>query len=115
MLFLGTDKILFQFYAEPAIKALANDPFVDDCIILTEKQPEYTMSGPSADRLYSAPPERQPGTYRKSVRFGQWLIIPEGTRVSRISEHDSIVFVYSPASGGFEHVPAGMRSGTVPP
>jgi len=115
MLFLGTDKILFQFYAEPAIKALANDPFVDDCIILTEKQPEYTMSGPSADRLYSAPPEQQPGTYRKSVRFGQWLIIPEGTRVSRISEHDSIVFVYSPASGGFEHVPAGMRSGTVPP
>jgi hypothetical protein len=70
------------------------------------------MSGPSADRLYDAPAEQQADAYRKSVRFERWLIIPEGTRASRISERDSVVFVYSPVSESFEHVAAGSRSGT---
>jgi hypothetical protein len=108
MVFLGSNSPLFQAYAEPAIKALANNPVVDDCIVLTERQPQYSMSGPSADRFYGALNKERPGILGKPVRFNQWLMIPEGARTSRVPLQDSMVFVYSPASRTFHQAPAVM-------
>jgi len=108
LIFLESGSPVFRAYAEPAIKVLAKQRSVDDCVILTETEPIYSFSSLASEKLYrwSSAAPRQPG---KPVRFRNWLMIPAGMASSTIADAESTFFVYSSASRTFERAAARPR------